>query len=211
MPNTPDDAPDKGTPADTPDTPDTGKPDDAPPDKGDDAKDWQAEADKWKALARKHEGHAKANAGAAKELDELKASQMNEVEKAVKEAEDRGRQAGKSESGQRIAAAEIKAALKGIVADPASIVEDLNLARYVTDDGDVDAEAIEALKAKFEGLAPPKGGKPGSADGGARGKGSGNGEGPAQLSRADLKGMTPKQINEAKKAGRLRDVLAGEA
>lgn len=209
MPENAPDAPDTGAPADPPagDPPPTD-----PPDTGDAEKDWKAEADKWKALARKHEGQAKSNAGAAKELDELKASQMNEVEKAVKEAEDRGRKTALSESGQRVAAAEIKAALKGIVTDPASIVEDLNLARYVTDDGEVDGEAIDALKAKFEGLAPPpKGGKPGSADGGARGKGSGNGEGPAQLSRADLKGMSPKEIQEARKAGRLRDALAGEA
>jgi len=202
-------------PADNADAPETDAEDtdqttdDQTDDSGTDEKDWKAEAEKWQALSKKNEGRAKANATAAKELEKLKASQMSDTDKAVAEAEARGRKAAGAEGSQRLAAAEIKAALTGVVPDPAAIVEDLNLARYVTDDGEVDGDAVVKLKAKFEGLAPKKpvkAGSTGSAEGGTRGSGD-----PEQLTRADLKGMSPKQINEAKKAGRLRDVLAGKA
>lgn len=203
MPENADGTPGTGTPPETPPAdPPTDPPADPSPDKGGAGTDPVAEAEKWKALARKHEDRAKANANAAKELEELKAAQMSETEKAVAEAEKRGRTAATSEFGERLAAAEIKAALTGVVTDPAAIVEDLNLGRYVTDDGQVDTEAIGRLKAKFEGIAT-KPNRPGSADGGARG----GGDGPAQLSRDDLSKMTPQQIVQAKAEGRLATVL----
>lgn len=207
MPNDPDGAAGTETP-ETPETPDPATPEtpDTGGGNGDGEKDWQSEADKWKALARKHEGQAKANAAAAKELEEFKAAQMSETEKAIAEAEARGRTAATSEVGQKLAAAEIKAALTGVVTDPAAIVEDLNLARYVRDDGEVDDEAVGRLRAKYEGIAG-KPGRPGSADGGTRG----GTPGPPQLSRDDLKNMSPKQIIEAKAQGRLRDLLSGKA
>jgi hypothetical protein len=148
----PEDAPDTGTDDTTPDEPD--QPDDTKPDKGDDEPDWKVEADKWKKLARKHEGRARDNAKAVKELDELKSSQMSETEKAVKEAEERGRRAATTEVAQRLAGAKIEAVLTGIVPDPAAFVEDLNLAKYVTEDGDVDLDAVNALREKYEALAP---------------------------------------------------------
>lgn len=111
--------------------------------------------DFWKAQARENEKRAKSNASAAQELEKLKASMMSETEKAVAEAEARGRASAVSEVGQRVAAAEIKAALTGIVPDPGDIVEDLNLARYVTDSGEVDTKAVAALKKKYEGLKTP--------------------------------------------------------
>lgn len=125
-----------------PETPDT------------DEKDWKAEAEKHQALARKHEQRAKSNASAVKELEKLKASMMSEQEKAVTEAEAKGRQSAVAEVGERLAAAKIETALTGVVANPAEIVEDLNLARYVTEDGDVDQEKVAALRKKYEGLAP---------------------------------------------------------
>lgn len=130
--------------------------------------DWKAEAEKYKALHRKQEERAKVNAKAAKELERLKADQMSETEKAVAEAEQRGRQSALTEAGERLAAAEIKAALATIVEDPARIVEDLNLRKYLTDEGEVDAEAVATLRKKYEDIAKP--GRPsGSADGGSRG------------------------------------------
>lgn len=112
--------------------------------------------DFWKKQARENERRAKANAKAAEELEQLKASQMSETEKAVAEAETRGRQAALGDIGQRLAAAEIKAALTGVVPNPAEIVEDLNLGKYVTDDGDVDEDAVKTLRTKYEALAPAK-------------------------------------------------------
>lgn len=109
----------------------------------------------WRAEARKWEQRAKANASAAKELDGIKAAQQSAEERAeaaARAAEDRAAAAL-----HRVASAEIRAALTGVVPDPAAVVEDLNLARFVTDDGDVNAEAVEALRAKYSALAPPPG------------------------------------------------------
>lgn len=50
---------------------------------------------------------------------------------------------------QRVARAEVKAALSGLVDDPDSIIEDLNLARFVDDDGEVNEAALVALKNKY--------------------------------------------------------------
>lgn len=165
-------------------------------------KDWAAEAEKWKALARKHEQAAKSNSTAAAELEKLRTASLSEQEKAVAEAESRGRQAAVAEVAQKLAAAEIRAALTGVVPDPAAIVEDLNLGRYVQD-GEVNTEAVEALKAKFAALAPAPA-QNADLKQGVRGNGQ---NGPAQLTRADLAAMTPEQIVKAKAEGRLNDLL----
>jgi hypothetical protein len=162
----------------------------------------EAEAEKWKSLSRKHEGQAKSNASAAKELEDLKAAQMTDTDKAVAEAEARGRQAATVETGQRLVAAEIKAALTGIVPDPAAIIEDLNLAKYVTDTGDVDEAAIKTLAEKYGSLA----GKPPAADLGQGNRGPTN-NGVQQLTRDQLGSLTPDQIVEAKAKGQLNDIL----
>jgi len=75
------------------------------------------------------------------------------------------------------------------------------------DDGKVDTDAIEEALADLLKKKPhlaAQGGRrfQGSADGGAR-----KGSGPAQLTRDDLKGMSPQEIVKAKAEGRLRDVL----
>jgi DNA repair exonuclease SbcCD ATPase subunit len=49
----------------------------------------------------------------------------------------------------RAARSELKAALAGVVDDPDAIVDDLNLARFVDDDGEVDSDAVDALRAKY--------------------------------------------------------------
>lgn len=177
--------------------------------------DLTAEVAKWKSLARKHEEQAKRNAKAARELEQLKRSQMDEHEKAIAEAEERGRRAARLEVAERLAAAEIRAELKGVVDDPAAIVEDLNVRKYVTDDGEVDSDAVAQLREKFARLAKS------SSDGGnSDGSGAGTGRGgpdlrqgvrggnrPAQLTRDDLKNMTPDEIAKAKSEGRLNDLL----
>ena len=131
-------------PADTAGADDSG-PDRDPPDRG--------ESEKWKSLARQHETERKK---LEKELEKVRRSQMSEHEKAVAEAEERGRQAATADFATERAAARIEVALTGVVPDPASIVEDLNLARYVTNDGQVDAKAVKALVDKFAALSPSK-------------------------------------------------------
>jgi hypothetical protein len=111
--------------------------------------DWQAEAEKWKGLSRKQEERAKANATAAQELKKLQAERMTEAEKIAAEAEQRGRSAALAEVGQRLVRAEFAARSAGRIG--ADVLDDLNLAKFLTEDGDVDTTAIDKAVAR---LAP---------------------------------------------------------
>jgi hypothetical protein len=111
---------------------------------------------KWEQRAKKADEDAEAARQAA----------MSDQERAVEDAKKAGKAEAVSELGQRIAAAELRAALTGLVPDPGSIVEDVNLAKFVTDDGEVDTEAVAAFRAKYEAQKPSF---QGSADGGPQG------------------------------------------
>ncbi|SFK73289.1 hypothetical protein [Streptomyces pini] len=143
----PEDDPDEGDPEDDPDDvdPDKGKDDDEP--------DHKAEAEKWKAQARKHEQRAKANAAAAKELAKLKREGMSEVEKRIDEAVAAARAEERVKAGVRVARSAFLAAAKGRIPDPKEVVEDINLKKYVDEDGEADDEAIAKLVDK---LAPAR-------------------------------------------------------
>lgn len=118
--------------------------------------DYAAEAEKWKSLAKKHEERAKSNAEKAKGYDELKASQMTEQEKAAAAAREEGRKEALSETTPRLILAEFKAAAKGLMEPTAlaSLLEDLDLSKFVTDKGEVDVDRIEK---KVAALAPEPG------------------------------------------------------
>lgn len=120
------------------------------------AVDWKAEAEKhaaelekWKTQSRKQEERAKANAAAAKELEQFRASQMSETEKVAAEAEKRGRSAALAEVGQRLVRAEFAARSAGRIGD--DVLDDLNLAKFLTEDGEPDLKAIDKAVAR---LAP---------------------------------------------------------
>lgn len=162
--------------------------------------DWKAEAEKWKTHSRKHEQLWKDAKPAVDELEKLKAAQMSDMEKAVQEAEERGRSDAAKAYGEKIAAAKLEAALTGVVPDPSAVVEDLNLSKYVTDTGDVNAEAVTALREKFAAIAPAN--RPPNLHQGRQGSTP-----PGQLSRSDLKSMSPEQIQAARDEGRLTNLL----
>lgn len=61
---------------------------------------------------------------------------------------------------ERAARSEVKAALAGVVDDPDAIVDDLNLARFVNDDGEVDTDAVSALRAKYSRFSAPRSPRP---------------------------------------------------
>lgn len=111
----------------------------------------------------------------------------------------------------RILRSEIKAAAAGKLADPSDAFAYLDPSTFEVDEnGDVDAgeisEAIEDLLTRKPYLAATA--RPrfqGSGDGGAARKASG----PSQLSRQDLKSMSPEAIVKAKADGRLKTVLGG--
>lgn len=153
------DAPAPDAPADNPD--DTGN--DDGPDTG--STDLAADVEKWKALARKHEERAKANAGAAKELEKVRQSAMTEQEKAVAEAEKRGRDAASREASLRLARAEFRAEAAP-VADKATVdsfLEYADMSKLLGEDGEPDAKAITAAVKRLTGN-----GKAPDFDGGAR-------------------------------------------
>lgn len=106
----------------------------------------------WKAAARKWEERAKANSAAAKRLADLEAANQTAQEKA--EARAAAAEARAAAAAQSIAAARLEAALTGLVADPAAVVGDLNVTRFLTDDGEVDADKVAALKTRYAALAP---------------------------------------------------------
>lgn len=111
----------------------------------------------------------------------------------------------------RIIRSEIKAAAAGKLADPSDALAYLDPTAFELDaNGDVDAEelsdAISELLTRKPYLAAT--GRPtfqGTGDGGAARKASG----PSQLSRSDLAGMSAAQIDAARKAGRLSNLLSG--
>lgn len=64
------------------------------------------------------------------------------------------------------------------------------------------AEDADRLLAVVKPAEPPQPPPPGDADGGPRGTPQ-----PGQLTRADLSGMTPEQINDAREKGQLNQLL----
>jgi hypothetical protein len=81
------------------------------------------------------------------EYDRLAEASKTDVDRATERAT--AAEAKATAATQRVARAEVKAALAGLVDNPDSIIEDLNLARFVSDDGEVNDDAIAALKSKY--------------------------------------------------------------
>jgi seryl-tRNA synthetase len=164
--------------------------------------DLEAEVEKWKALSRKNEQRAKANDEAAKQLEELRKSQLTEQERLIESAKDETRKILRLEFAEKIVDAELKSSLNGRVLDGGALL-DFNKSSFVTEDGDVDSDAIQAwvdAHSTKTDLPKPDLGQ------GARGSKSGL----AQIrSREELESMTPKEIMEARKDGRL-DALMGK-
>lgn len=113
--------------------------------------DWQAEAEKWKALSQKHEGRAKANANAAKELEQAKLAALSDAEKAVEIARLEGRREAFATLGGQVIETTVTAALAGRGIDAKALLDGIDTTRFITDDGNVD---IEAVNAWVERIAP---------------------------------------------------------
>ena len=101
-----------------------------------------------------------------KELDKVRKSSMSEAEKAVAEAEARGRAEAATQFGTRLVRSEFVAAAakRNATFDASAVLDDLNLAKFVNDDGDPDQKAIAAAVNR---LVPDASGPP-SFEGGAR-------------------------------------------
>jgi uncharacterized alpha-E superfamily protein len=83
------------------------------------------------------------------------AAQYEQLEQASKTDQERAEETRKGleeraqKAVQRVARAEVKAALAGVVDDPDEILDDLNLAKFIDTDGEVDQDAITALRDKY--------------------------------------------------------------
>lgn len=104
---------------------------------------------------------------AVRTAEKARLDAMSGADRAVAEAELRGRTAASMEYGKRLArtAFDAAAARRNADFDVASAFEYLDLSRFVGDDGEPDSKAI---KAAVENLVPAKPGKTASFDGGSR-------------------------------------------
>lgn len=114
-----------------------------------------------------------------------------------------------AEANQRILKAEVRAAAAGKLADPTDALQFIDLSSFeVSSDGVTDAavivQAIDELLKDKPYLAAQSGSRfQGDADSGPRNVGGAI----RQLSQSDLDGMTPQEINVARKAGQLDRLL----
>jgi hypothetical protein len=141
--------------------------------------------------------------------DRLQSGTKKDDEPDAEEVRRQAEQAATAKANQRLLKAEVRAAAKGKLADPKDAFLHLDLDQFeVGEDGEIDADDIEDAiddLIKNKPYLAAQGGRrfQGSADGGAARKASR----PKQLTRQDLKTMTPEQITKAQDDGRFDDLL----
>lgn len=149
--------------------------------------DWEAEARKWKELSRKNESRMKENAEKARLYDEAQEQGKSELQKAQEAA-------AKAEA--RAAAMEAEA-MRAKVAAATGVDADL-LSGSSEDELRASAERLLA----WRGAQVPKGAP--ATDAGVRGDEI---RAARQLTRDDLKKMSPSEIIKARKDGRLNNIM----
>lgn len=162
----------------------------------------QADLDKWKALARTNE---KRWNEVSAERDQLKTAGMTDTEKAIETARTEARNATLAEVNTRLVDAEmrIRATSAGVsLPDSAT----LNLNHFTGADGSPDGERIQA----FVSSLTPAPQAPAYAQDLGMGRQGDSGYTAGQLGREAMARMTPKEINDARKAGRLDALMKGE-
>jgi len=162
----------------------------------------QAEVDKWKSLSRKNEQQAKANMTAAKELEEIRKSQLSDTEKLIEQTKEETALSVRKEFAGKLIDAELKAQLQNRVLEAGALLS-FDKTSFVDNEGNIDSEAIQSwVEAHSKTTDTPT---PDLAQG-ARG----NNPSKAQVrSRDELQNMSPAEILQARKEGRL-DSLMGK-
>lgn len=151
---------------------------------------------KFKTLARKEEDAKKKNWD---ELQALKTANMSETDKAIHEAEQRGRAAAMAEYDSQIKRTKLEAAATS-AGVPSEVLDLLDPSKLFTDTGDPNVELLSSLAGKqrrFDTTAT-------DLNIGAQSNGN-----AGQLTHADLKGMSPQEIMQARKDGRLNALMQG--
>jgi hypothetical protein len=124
----------------------------------------------WRHKARVHEDRVKAFGGLtpeqiadlktkAEQFEVLAAASQTDQERAIAEAEQNSRLLAEAQFLPRLVAAEFRAATAGrLEADRlATILEPLDLSKFLTDDGEVDTDKVTAF---VDGIAPVRGTEP---------------------------------------------------
>jgi len=140
---------------------------------------------------------------ASKELDEVRKAQLSDTERLIEQTKDDTRRAVRLEFAEKLVEAELKSSLKGRALEGDAILK-FDKTAFIDDSGDIDSDAIatwvETHSTQTEAPKPDLGQ-------GARG----NKNSLAQIrSRDELNGMTPAEILQARKDGRL-DSLMGKS
>jgi len=114
------------------------------------------------------------------ELEKFRQASMSETEKAIAEAEAKGRTAAATDFGKRLAKAEIQTAAATAGRDLGGVFDYLDLSRFVREDGEPDTKAVEAF---VNGLPDRTPSAP-SFDGGPRASAPASGDMNQALRRA---------------------------
>lgn len=152
---------------------------------------------------------ATAKAELAKRDAEIALKDKPADEQALEAARAEARAEATTKANERILRSELKALATGKLADPTDAALYINLTDFtVNDDGDVDSDALtdaiaDLLERKPHLAAAKQTRFDGAADQGAKGKDAK----PGQISATSLDSMSPAQINQARREGRLDKVL----
>lgn len=155
----------------------------------------------------------------AKKLEEIENANATELEKAQKRAEDAEKVAAAATATAKATA--LRASIIAEAAKPDRKIADIEAAfgfltgidnELVELDADGNptdiAKAVDSLLERRPILVAQNGGaRAGGADQGARG----NGTGPAQVTRDELKDMSPEEIRKATDEGRMQLIATGAA
>jgi len=150
----------------------------------------------------------KAAKAANAELEKLRKLTMSETEKAIAEAKASARAELMAEVGAERVENAVRAATAGRNVDADALLDGLDRARFLTDDGKPDTQKITEWVDRIapKGQTPPK---PAAKDIGQGARPGATGASQI-LDRSELKGMTPAEIDKAHREGRL-DRLMGIA
>ena len=149
--------------------------------------DWEAEARKWKEMSRKNEARMKENAEKARLYDEAQEQGKSELQKALDKAAQAEARAAALES--KVLRAQVAAA-KGVDADL--------LSGSTQEELEASADRLLAWRA----AQIPKGAP--ASDAGPRGEEIRSSK---QLTREDLKKMSPSEIIKARQDGQLNNIM----
>lgn len=161
MSETPPEAPAAPTP------PAQEKPPEQPPATPPTVEELQAKLDEATKESRKWEARSKENHQAKTELEKQRQAAMTDAERAISEAEERGRTAASSEFGKELAQTQFDALAgrRNPEFDTAKALKRLDLASLLGEDGRPDAKEIQAA---VDDLVPAPADGPPSFDGGTR-------------------------------------------